>query len=45
LRSLEPDKVCKLSSLFSPTLYNTGYMWSLLQSAMDCLRVNVDFNT
>jgi hypothetical protein len=26
LRSLEPDKVCKLSSSFLPTLYNTGYV-------------------
>jgi hypothetical protein len=26
LRSLEPDKVCKLSNSFLPTLYNTGYM-------------------
>jgi hypothetical protein len=45
LRSLEPDKVCNLSSWCHPNFYYAGHLWSPLGSSNDLFRGNVDFHT
>ncbi len=44
LRSLEPDKVCNLSSWCHPNFYYAGHLWSPLGSS-NLFRGNVDFHT